>query len=83
MAKSIIYNCYAYFVIDRPTNIYPIRDCKKHIKSIFSLQSGDIIYIKGIGKLRYQSRDVDNVDYVKYGKDALFQEIAINCFTIN
>lgn len=83
MDKSIKYDCYAYLVIDRPTNTYPIRNPKNHLESIFSLKDGDIISIKGLGQLRYSGRQVENYDYVDKGKDGLYQEIALKCFTIH
>jgi hypothetical protein len=82
MAKSIKYDCYAYLVIDRPTNTYPIRNPKNHLESIFSLKEGDIIYIKGLGHLRFDGKSVDNYDYVDRGKDGLYQEIALKCYTV-
>lgn len=82
MAKSIRYDCYAYLIVDRPHNTYPIRNPKKHLESIFGLKEGDVIYIKGLGHLRYKSKRVDNFDYRDKGKDGLYQEIGLKCITI-
>lgn len=85
MAKSrkIEYSCYAYFVIDRPTNTYPIKDAKKHLESIYRLKKGDIISIKGLGNLVFDRRNVDNYDYVNKGIDGLYQEISLKCNIIH
>ena len=83
MSKSTKYDCYAYIVVDRPTNTYPIRNPKNHLESIFSLKDGDIINIKGLGTLRFRTRHVDNYDYVDRGKGGLYQEISLKCFTIH
>jgi hypothetical protein len=83
MAKSLLYDCYAYIMVNHVHNSYPIRNPKKHLQSIFGLKEGDRIYIKGLGYLMYEGRYVSNYDYVDKGKDGLYQEIAIKCVTIN
>lgn len=82
MTKSIKYDCYAYLVVDRPTNTYPIRNPKDHLQSIFSLKVGDRMYIKGLGELTFDGKHVENYDYTDRGKEGLYQEIAIKCVTI-
>lgn len=80
---SLKYDCYAYLVVDHVMNTYPIRNPKNHLESIFSLKEGDIIYIKGLGHLRFNGRRVDSCDYVDRGKDGLYQEIALVFNTVN
>lgn len=82
MAKSIIYDCYAYIMVDHVHNSYPIRNPKNHLESIFRLKEGDIIFIKGLGQLEFVSKFVDNYDYRNKGKEGLYQEIALKCVTL-
>jgi hypothetical protein len=82
MAKSRLFECYAYLIVDHVTNFYPIRDAKHHLDSIIKLKEGDKLYIKGLGNLKVISRFVDNHKFKNYGKDVLYQEISIKCITV-
>lgn len=83
MAKSFLYECYAYIMVNHIHNSYPIRNPKNHLESIFALKEGDKLYIKGIGYLRYEGRYVSNYDYKEDGREGLYQEIGLKCITIN
>lgn len=82
MAKNRIYDCYAYLCIDHIHNMYPIRNPKIHLDSIFKLKHGDLIYIKGKGQLKVRNIVITEYPYRDRGKDGLYQEVGINCITI-
>lgn len=81
-SKSLIYDCYACFIVDHFHKIYPVRSPKNHLESIFSLKVGDIVHIKGLGSLRFVRRHVENYDYREKGKDGLYQEISLSFITV-
>lgn len=82
LAKSRKYDCYGYFIVDRPHNTYPIRNCERHLDRILSLQKGDVLYLKGLGDLQVLTLNVTEYSYRDRGKDGLYQEIGITCRTI-
>jgi hypothetical protein len=82
VAKSRLFDCYAYLIVDHVTNFYPFRDAKNHLDSISKLKQGDKIYIKGLGNLKVISTFTDNHKYKHNGKDGLYQEISIKCVTV-
>jgi hypothetical protein len=82
-AKSIDYDCYAYFAVDSAVNMFPIKSAEEHLASILSLKQGDMIQINGLGLL--QVREVVVTDYPwdkGEDKEYLYQEIAINVYKI-
>lgn len=82
MAKSILYDCYAYIYIGYPHNSYPIQHPEQHLESILQLKEGDRIHIKGLGEMIMQKMFIDEHRYIKDGQDGLYQEISLKCTII-
>lgn len=69
------YDCYAYFLLEKDS--YIIKDAEENIELLYSLKTGDKVFIKGLGNLEIINLDIDEYEWKK-GK-YIYQEISIKC----